>query len=88
VPGVSRTAIDMFRGSIYLIRCFCVRIFPGGLLDTMSEFYGQSARTWKVQHMKTSSGILAKGFKNLLTGGLKPALYQDSSMCTGNNVRA
>gem|GEM_PF-5396236 len=35
-----------------------------------------------------SSGVLAKGLKNLLTGGLKPALYQDSSMCTGNNVRA
>jgi len=36
----------------------------------------------------SSSGILSKGLKNLLTGGLKPALHQDSSMCTGNNVRA
>jgi len=35
-----------------------------------------------------SSSVLAKGLKNLLTGGLRPALHQDSSMCTGNNVRA
>jgi len=35
----------------------------------------------------SSSVILSKGLKNLLTGGLKPALYQDSSMCAGNNVR-
>jgi len=33
-------------------------------------------------------GFRQNRLKNLLTGGLKPALYQDFSMCTGNNVRA
>gem|GEM_PF-6717972 len=45
------------------------------------EYYGIALRL-------SSSRVLAKGLKNLLTGGLKPALHQDSSRCTGNKVRA